>query len=171
MDARTGQHATGPNDAGACARRMARLVDDQHALCTELDGLSRSQSTLVESGDTDGVLEVLGQRQQLIDRISHLNEELAPLREQRDTLMAFLGEPDRERVRRRVEEIALTVERIRARDDHDREEMERRRTVIAGELSGLARARGAVAAYSTGHPGGAGGGAHGPGPRFQDRKG
>lgn len=149
-------------DAGA--RRLAGIIDEEHALCLELDGLSVAQSAMVEGGDTDGVLEVLGRRQRIIDRIVVLNAELAPLRERRDELMAALPAAERQRVRDRVDEIAQTVERVRARDEQDREAMERRRTGIAAELSGLARARGAVAAYGT--PRAGGGGA-----QFQDRQG
>ena len=119
---------------------------------------------MVEGGDTDGVLEVLGRRQRIIDRIVVLNAELAP-RERREELMAALSAIERERVRARVDEIAQAVERVRARDDQDRDAMERRRTGIAGEVSGLARARGAVAAY------GAPRAAEGGGARFQDREG
>lgn len=150
-------------DSGA--RRLAGIIDEEHALCVELDGLSVAQSAMVEGGDTDGVLEVLGRRQRIIDRIVVLNAELAPLRERRDELMAALPASERERVRARVDEIAQAVERVRARDEQDRDAMERRRTGIAGELSGLARARGAVAAY------GAPRAAEGGGARFQDREG
>jgi hypothetical protein len=147
------------------ARRLAGIIDEEHALCLELDGLSVAQSAMVEGGDTEGVLEVLGRRQRIIDRIVTLNAELAPLRERRDELMAALPAQERERVRSKVGEIAQTVERVRARDEQDRLAMERRRAGIAGELSGLARARGAVAAYAAprGHDGG--------GARFQDREG
>ncbi|MBX3403560.1 MAG: hypothetical protein KF699_09140 [Phycisphaeraceae bacterium] len=150
-------------DSGA--RRLAGIIEEEHALCVELDGLSIAQSAMVEGGDTDGVLEVLGRRQRIIDRIVVLNAELAPLRDRREQLMAALPAIERERVRARVDEIAQTVERVRARDEQDRDAMERRRTGIAGELSGLARARGAVAAYGT--PRGPDGG----GARFQDREG
>lgn len=147
------------------ARRLAGIIDEEHSLCVELDSLSQAQSAMVEGGDTDGVLEVLGRRQQIIDRIVVLNTELSPLRERRDELLATLPAGERQRVRDRVNEIADTVERVRARDEQDRQAMERRRTGIAGELSGLTRARGAIAAYS------APGTADSNGARFQDRRG
>ena len=145
------------------ARRMAALVHNQRELCVQLDSLSRAQSELVEGGDTDGVLEVLGKRQQIIDRMSRLNEDLAPLREQRETLMSMLGSGEREYVRACIDEINDLVECVRGRDEQDRQVMERRRAGIASEISGMTRARGAVAAYS---------GVRAPGgPKFQDRQG
>lgn len=159
MNTRDNMHAEG------AARRLAGIIDEEHALCIELDSLSLAQSAMVEGGDTDGVLEVLGRRQQIIDRIVVLNTELSPLRERRDELLAVLPAGERQRVRARVDEIADTVERVRARDEQDRQAMERRRTGIAGELSGLTRARGAIAAY------GAPAAADTNGARFQDRKG
>ena len=151
------------------ARRMAGLIDDQHAQCVELESLSRAQSAMVEGGDTDGVLDVLGRRQVIIDRITRLSEELVPLRSGREQMLAALPPTDRDRLRASIEEIARLVERVRLRDEQDREAIERRRASLAGELSGLTRARGAVAAYSGGRAG-AGGGTGGSA-RFQDRQG
>lgn len=162
MDART-THGGAAHGPAADAQRMVGLIGDQHALCVELDGLSRAQSAMVEGGDTDGVLEVLGRRQRLIDRMTQLNESLAPLRERREQMLGALSPAERERVRSRIDEINELVERVRARDDEDRAAMERRRTSIATEISGLARGRGAVAAYS--------GARTVDGPRFQDRNG
>lgn len=164
MDAfnRQSEDHSGESDA-VRARRMAGYIDDQHALCVELESLSRAQSALVEGGDTDGVLEVLGQRQIIIDRITRLNGELAPLREQRERLLAALGHAEREHVRGCIDEINAMVESVRTRDEQDREAMERRRSGIAGEISGVTRARGAVAAYSGAKAVG--------GARFQDRRG
>lgn len=162
MDATTnhGKAAHGPESD---AQRMAGLIGDQHALCVELDSLSRAQSAMVEGGDTDGVLEVLGRRQRIIDRMTQLNESLSPLRERREQMLGALSPAERERVRGRIDEIAAMVERVRSRDDQDRAAMERRRSSIATEITGIARGRGAVAAYS---------GTRAPeGPRFQDRNG
>lgn len=162
MDA-TKTHGGGSPGNNPEAQRMAKLIGDQHALCTELESLSRSQSAMVEGGDTDGVLEVLGRRQRIIDRMTELNESLAPMRERREQMLAQLASSDRERVRTNINEINELVERVRERDEQDREAMERRRGSIATEISGLARGRGAVAAYA---------GTRAPeGPRFQDRKG
>jgi len=162
MDARR-THGGATSGQEPDAQRMAGLIGDQHALCTELESLSRAQSAMVEGGDTDGVLEVLGRRQRIIDRIAQLNESLAPMRERREQVLASLGNAERERIRTSIDQINELIERVRARDEQDRESMERRRTGIATELSGLARGRGAVAAYS---------GTRAPeGPRFQDRNG
>jgi len=155
------------------ARRLAGLIDEQHAQCVELETLSRAQSAMVESGDTDGVLDMLGRRQTIIDRIARLSDQLSPLRSGREELLSGLPTADRDRLRASVEEIARLVERVRERDDQDRQAMERRRAGIAGELSGLARSRGAVAAYSGGRVGaiGNGGGNAAGNARFQDRQG
>ncbi len=164
MDAhgmKSGTHSGEPGSA--CARRMAVLVREQRDMCVQLESLSVAQSAMVEGGDTDGVLEVLGQRQRVIDRMSKLNEDLAPLRERREELLAVLGPAERQIVQTFIGEINDLVDRVRARDEQDRDTMERRRAGIAGEITGVTRARGAVAAYS-------GARTHN-GPRFQDRQG
>lgn len=164
MDAQGMKTGTSSGESGtACARRMALLVREQRDLCVQLESLSVAQSAMVEGGDTDGVLEVLGQRQRVIDRMSHVNEDLAPLRERREELLAVLGQAERHTVQMFISEINELVERVRTRDEQDRDTMERRRAGIAGEITGVTRARGAVAAYS-------GARTH-SGPRFQDRQG
>ena len=151
------------NNRGEDARRMAVLINDQRSLCIELESLSRAQATLIEGGDTDGVLEVLGKRQRIVDRMTHLNGDLTPLRENREELLGALDEASRRHVRECIDEINDLVERVRARDEEDRRTMEQRRAAIAGEIAGVTKARGAVAAY------GAPRGTYGP--RFQDRQG
>jgi hypothetical protein len=99
----------------------------------------------------------------VIDRMTRLNGDLAPLREEREGLLAALDQQVREHVRACIGEITELVECVRERDEQDRQAMEGRRSTIAGEISGVTRARGAVAAYG-GQPGAGG-------PRFQDRHG
>ena len=144
---------------------LQRLLNEQAELCAGLEALSARQSQSVRDGDTDALLGVLGQRQPLVDRVTRINAMLEPFRAQREALLPRLAPPQRDGVVQKIGRIAALVESVRARDDADRAALERQRTRVADELAGLARGRGAAAAYA-GCSGAAGNTA-----RYQDRKG
>lgn len=154
--------------------RLTRLLEEQRVLCVRLEELSREQQAQVRAGQTDGVLSVLGERQGVIDRLRALGAEMEPFRQRRAELMSRISESDRARFESLVDEIALLVERVRGRDEEDREELEKQRGGVARELTAMVRSRGAVAAYGAPAVGGVGGlggaDAHG-GPAVRDRRG
>ncbi len=146
-----------------------RLLDDQCAACAALESLSGQQTRAIGGADTDLLLRIIGQRQPLVDRIGEINRRLEPFRSGKDALLSRLLPAQRDGVVQRVSKIAALVESVRARDDQDRITVERLRGAVADELAGLARGRGAAAAYAAA-------GSRSPAsvssaPRFQDRQG
>ena len=61
--------------------RVLELLQRQHDLFRQLDELSRSQGSLVESGDTSRLLPVLSARRKVVDAITRTSRDLEPLRE------------------------------------------------------------------------------------------
>lgn len=145
--------------------RIAGVLDRQISLYAELDQLSVSQAAIIEAEDSDALLTVLARRQNLIEGVERLNDELGPFRQQWDVLAPRLSEPQRQTLRQRLDRIAHLVELIAARDEADRRAMETRRARLSVEMGTASKARGAVAAYA------AGGRAPAPSPRFQDHQG
>lgn len=139
---------------------VCRLIEDQIDLYCVLDQLSRRQHRIVETDDTAALLAVLGERSAVIDRISRLSAQLAPYLAEWDLHLSGLGQSDRDRIRRRLDDLAVMMEQIARRDEEDRDTLERRRTVVGRELTGLSRGGAALNAY--------GGSARGP--RYQDRR-
>jgi hypothetical protein len=155
-------HAAALRPGGAAG--IEALLRQQQELFTSLDALSIQQAELIESAQTDRLLEVLAERQVLIDAIARLNIDIEPWRARWSEFISALSEAERQHIRQCVEAVAALAERIAARDDRDRSLMEARKGAIAAELGNINRGRGAMAAYSSGGP------RPESSPRFQDRE-
>ena len=143
------------------AFEVERLLEQQQQLFSQLDAMSQRQSELIEAQDTDRLLSILAERQGVIDRIAQTSVRLEPYRASWDAVMGGLDELGRVRVRRRLDVLAETAERIARRDEADRRMLEVRRDAVAGEMMQVSRGRGALAAYQNGRE---------SGPRMQDRE-
>ena len=157
---REGSRMTGieSNDS----QNLVALVDEQLELYKELDALSMRQHELVESEDTDGLLKVLGKRQELIKSITDSATRMAPYRARWDDHVRELKEPMRDRLRKGLDNLSAVMQAIAERDESDRVAMESRRDAVKGQLGGVKRGTAAVSAY--------GGASQSRGPRYQDRK-
>lgn len=142
--------------------RLARILDEQRELYSALAALAADQTRLIETDDTDSLLELLGRRQTLIEHIARTNQEMAPFTQGWDRLAPTLPEKHRSSLRARFDEVARLVERISEQDDADRRRLEVRRARIGQEIEGVSRGRGALAAYTRPAE---------PGPAFQDSRG
>ena len=138
--------------AGGWAARLSRVLDRQLELYQQLDARSAEQGRLIESEETDQLLEVLRQRQVIVDQITDLNAQMQPYRDQWDELAASIDESQRDALRSRFDELGDAARRIVLRDDADRARLEGRRRVIASELASLSKSKGAVAAYAAEKP-------------------
>lgn len=141
---------------------VVSLLDEQCSLSSKLEGLGAEQSVHVKAGRTEALLSVLNERQAVLDRIVEINGILEPFRNRRDAAMSRLQPSERESLQSRIDRIADAVDRVRRRDDEDRQALESQRQGVADELASLSRLRGAAAAYA----------GHGSaGARFHDRQG
>ncbi|MBC7773197.1 MAG: flagellar export chaperone FlgN [Pyrinomonadaceae bacterium] len=143
---------------------LVKALTRQCELCRSLDTLSAKQSEQIRSGDSDGLLRVLAERQGFVDQVAELNDQIAPYRQQWETCLAAAGKDDRVRLEMLVNQLTDLVERIARQDDVDRAALEIQRSALSTELGGVIRGRGAVAAYN-------GAGAATNQPRFQDQNG
>ena len=140
--------------------RLVTLLDEQIDLYGTLDELSKRQHGIVESDDTDALLRVLADRQDVINKIASLSRALEPYRADWDANVNRLPDTERARIRGRLDHLAVVMEQIARRDEHDRDVIEQRRTAIGAELGGTKRTGVALSAY----------GGQAKGPRFQDRE-
>ncbi|MEL6796387.1 MAG: hypothetical protein AAFO89_06130, partial [Planctomycetota bacterium] len=115
---------------------------------------------IVETDDTDALLRVLAERQSVINRIANLARALEPFRSDWDANVNRLPDTERVRIRARLDELAIVMEQIARRDEHDRDVIEQRRSAIGQQLGGAKRTGVALSAY----------GGQTRGPRFQDRE-
>lgn len=139
-------------EAASLGERVEELLELQHQLFERLAGLSDKQGLLIDQDDSVGLLELLAQRQRLVDGIAELNTTLEPFRARWSAVLASMPDAERERVNRRLEGLAELAGRIAERDEADRVRLERRRDAVAAELKQVNHGRGAVAAYGGGLP-------------------
>ncbi len=128
-------------------RRLGELLAEQELLFLQLDALSKQQSRFVQDEHTDELLRILGERQGVVENLERASRHLEPYRAEWDAVLAGARPEQRDRFARQVEQLADLAAAIGARDDADRRIIEERRDKLAGDLAGLGRVQGAVAAY------------------------
>lgn len=143
------------------APRLSKILADQREVCLQLEQLSGRQGEQIRSGDTEALMQVLGERQELINRLGELNTEIEPYRREWAGFMGRLAAPERARMEAATLELRELVDRIWARDEEDRLALETQRSAVSSELTNLSRGRVALSAYGV-RPEGAG-------PMYQDR--
>ncbi len=152
----TDMHTNDAVSADNLSRRTLRLLERQRDALRAVESLAREQRALIESEATDALLSLMTQRQTALQEAAGAGEELVALRQAGGSQ----GDASEEITRVRGEIDAL-VREIGARDEADRQALERKRERVLTEMAGLARAREASAAYGT----------RASGARYQDREG
>lgn len=149
---------------GVWAPRLARVLDEQCRLYEQLDELSQHQSECVESGETELLLDVLAQRQGVVEQVTEVNGLLEPFVSKWDSLADALDESQRENLRGKLARLDELVDRITKRDESDRVKLEAQKGKVAEELGSAVRQKNAAAAYGRNAN-------QQQGARFQDRQG
>ncbi len=130
--------------------RVEELLEMQRQLFERLDALGARQGELIDSDDSAGLLELLAQRQRLVNGIAELNTTLEPFRARWGAVLGSMPQAERDRVNRRLDALSELAGRIAERDEADRSRLQKRRDAVAAELTQVSRGRGAVAAYGPG---------------------
>jgi hypothetical protein len=166
---RSGATTSDSGTDGACAAgvslfvRISGAIDRTHAVYQELDAVSRSQEDLIDRDEGQELLELLARRQVLVDRLTELDRDLTPLRQEWDRSGASAPASQRAHVQSRLAAIADLASWVAHRDSAAVRGLQRRRDALAEELADLGRSKSARSAYGSTPPAG--------GPRFQDREG
>jgi hypothetical protein len=151
----------GRRDVGeTCYTEYVSLLASQRALLGELDALSQRQSTLIDGEDMEPLLELLDERQRVIDRVVPISRTLDELRWRWRTLRAALPESQRSQVQRAEDALLGLFTQVARRDERDQARLKSRLESAGSQLAGIATSRRAAGAY---------GAAPLMAPRFQDR--
>lgn len=139
----------GPTDpaAGADTQRLVTLLTQQRDIYQQLQALSGTQSQLVDSGSSEPLLAILAQRQQLIDELARLHSEMEPFRRRWEQVYGGLSGAQKEEVADLVKQVEGLLTAIIDQDNRDRQQLEDARTQVGGELTRMAHAGAASAAY------------------------
>lgn len=142
--------------------RLGRLLDEQLALAGTLDEMSREQTQTLAAGDAEGVLEIVCERDGIVQRMADLAVEVEPFVRRMGSLASQMHPEDRTALRARLDRLDEMLGAIEERDAADRAVLESRREALGRDLATLAKGRHAHGAY---------GGDGGVAPLFQDRQG
>jgi len=130
-------------------RDLVRLLTHQQTLYRRLRLLAQRQRTLVLGDDANALLELLSERQRLVDGLSGLNGKIAPYRSHWTEIYHALDDSARRQVSSLLEEANATLGALLKGDGHDCGIFSAKREQVAARLSTIDTGSCASAAYST----------------------
>ena len=128
----------------------AELIDVFHAqrsLINELKPLAERQRALIEAGHTDALLELLGERQRIIDRFVEMDQDLARLTGDLPQRLQAVPEQRRGEIQALAAEIDEGIQLVLQHDEADQVQLKAARDRTRGQLATLSAARTARNAY------------------------
>lgn len=149
-------------------RALTEILSRQRSICMDLQRHSRRQRQLIEQERQELLLTVLSERQNLIDELTVLSNNLEPFRMQWPELWARLDEAQQASVSRLVNEVQSLVDEIMTSDATDRDRIELEKQKLRDAMARLNHGRQSHRAYTS--PGSVGRSRPG-GNRFTDQQG
>ncbi len=129
---------------------LIELLQQQYSLVGELTHLAEMQGRFIEESNTDGLLGLLTQRQQIIDRFSGIQTDLSGRTENLESRLKTVDEPTRMRIQTLIGDIGDRLTQVMHRDEKDQNALEDARKKTGNELNSLGAARQARNAYLAG---------------------
>lgn len=123
------------------------LLDRQRQLYRDLQVLVERQADLVTAGNPDGLLQLLGQRQSLLEEVKRTNDALLPFRQRWNAICQMLDEPQRAAATAAINEINERLQTIMQRDQKDSEMLQLRYRKTGQELQAARVGHSAIRAY------------------------
>jgi hypothetical protein len=133
--------------AKRAAEVLLGLLDRQRQLYRNLQALVEKQADLVTAGNPDGLLQILAQRQTLLEDVKKTNDALLPFRQRWDAICQMLDEPQRTQATGAINEINERLQTIMQRDQKDSEMLQLRCRKTGQELQTSRVGRSAIRAY------------------------
>lgn len=122
----------------------------QVVLYEQISSLAGRQSELVESGQTEELLSLLGDRQRLIAGLTAINAQLEPVRAEWSVFAASLSDSQRSAVASLASRIDQLRQSILKQDDQDRAALSAARDRVGRDLRKLSQTGQAARAYQSG---------------------
>jgi len=123
------------------------MLTRQRDLYRSLDGLSGKQQEIVAAGQAEQLLSVLSERQVIVDQLTKINQDLAPLRGRMTEISDAATEAKRQSLRSLVDDVQGMLESIIQRDEQDRQTLEASKAQVGQELAKVKTAPAAINAY------------------------
>jgi hypothetical protein len=130
------------------ADELIAMLSEQRDLYRRLSNLADRQRGLITGDDPERLLEVLAERQKLIDRLMASARELAPYQENWTAVRGSLSSPEEERVDQIVSEMQGLLSGILETDQADADLLSARKGTTARAIESLKTGRQAGSAYA-----------------------
>jgi predicted nuclease with TOPRIM domain len=130
------------------AKQLTELLIQQRDVYQKLGQFAASQAAAVQDDQSETLLRILSQRQQLITELTEINDRLEPFRSRWDELREQLSATERLRVADLVEEVQGLLGQILQRDEQDSDELRRRSDQVRNEAASTSMGRNLNAAYA-----------------------
>lgn len=124
------------------------LLTQQRELYGKLKTLSDQQRELVANQDTQQLLGLLGARKVLVEQLTQLGQQIAPIREQWNQLQDSLKSEQRDQINTLIDDTQDLLTGIIAADEQDRKDLQAARDQTGTELGKFTRTNAASNAYA-----------------------
>ncbi len=139
-----GESAPADQDAA-----VITALEEQVELYRRLAKLAELQHVYVQQEQTESLLEVLAQRQQLLDGLSELERVVAPARKQWAGYVSRLGPAERPRAEAAMNETRRLLEQITTADRNDAMVLQQRKLNLGRQINQARAARQVNRTYAT----------------------
>ncbi len=133
---------------------LVRLLTEQRDVYNQLESLSHRQRTMISGDRPEALLNILSERQKLVQQLAQLNNQLAPFRRDWDALFDQLPDPVRAQVGELLDQINAMLRSILRSDQEDSALLSARKQSVAQSLERFSGGAAAHNAYSRGNSAG-----------------
>ncbi len=140
----------GTQSSSETTRRIAHLsalLERQRWICRAIQNHSATQSAMITNRQTDDLLRVLSQRQELINELMQLGEQLEPYRATWEELLASLDASEKSRIESLTVDVDSLIQTIMKQDMENQEQMITAKDTIKGKITSLNRGKQSNRAY------------------------
>ncbi|MCC7145090.1 MAG: hypothetical protein IT443_01445 [Phycisphaeraceae bacterium] len=132
---------------GISAEELAELLSRQQKLFEQLLDLASHQGPLIEAGQSEPLLNLLAQRQTLINQLHEISARLAPVRKQWAAVLQSFSQAARERIQGILDQIGKLQTRIASLDERDCQALRLTSQSLGSQMTRLQNSVGAMGAY------------------------
>jgi hypothetical protein len=129
--------------------QLAELIERRHRYLTLMRDLGVQQAALIESGDMNSLLRVLGAKQRVVVEMERVERALDPFRPQTAEEREWRSDALRDQCRLQIEESTALLAEILAQEKQGEGLLVRRRDEAATRLAGAHFAHQAQSAYQS----------------------
>ena len=150
-----GHHHPQPGSAAAppaTSDEAANLIDlltQQRDLYAQLSEFSGQQRQIIDAGQTEQLLAVLSQRQGIVAQLTHINQQITPLRQRMTAISEAAPPAVRQTLRDLVDQVQQMLQAIIEDDEADRRTLEESKARVSRELTKVKTAPAAINSYKS----------------------